>query len=353
MRRNRLINQLAFIAAFAVGHIQTANAQLPSGWRAHDLSRPAPKVVDPGKASASAAVPSDAIVLFDGTDLSKWRSADGGKAKWRVADGAMESVAGAGYVYSKQEFGDCQLHVEWASPANVKGNGQGRGNSGVFLMGTFEIQVLDSFKNSTYADGSAGSLYGQYPPLVNASRGPGQWQSYDIIFKAPRFDDAGKVTSPAIATVLHNGVVIHHGSEAFGPTAWIVHDKYPAKKSKGPIGLQDHGNPVRFRNVWIRELVTRQPPKTKYPAERDLDLKAAEKLVGNYEGHKVELKDSKLFITLNFRPQALELVPQENGKFGFRKTAGELSFELGDDGAPKSIKVKLDAAGERTAKRSK
>ncbi len=265
----------------------------------------------------------------------------------------MESVAGAGYVFSKQEFGDCQLHIEWASPTKVKGDGQGRGNSGVFLMGMFEIQVLDSFKNTTYADGSAGSLYGQYPPLVNASRGPGAWQSYDIIFKAPRFDDAGKVSSPAVITVLHNGVVIHHGSEAFGPTAWIVHDDYAAKKSTGPIGLQDHGNPVRFRNIWIRELKARKPPKKQYPAEKDLAKQAAEKLVGNFGGHKVTLKDGRLFIQISFRAQPLELVPQKNGKFGFRKTAGELSFELDDKGVAQGIKFRLDAAGERSGKRSK
>lgn len=327
-------------------------AQLASGWKAHDLKRPAPKTVDPGKASQFAPVPSDATVLFDGKDLSKWRSKDGSKSKWRIADGAMESVAGAGYVYSKEEFGDCQLHVEWASPSKVKGNGQGRGNSGVFLMGLFEIQVLDSFKNSTYADGSAGSLYGQYPPLVNASRGPGEWQSYDIIFKAPRYDELGQVKSPAAVTVLHNGVVIHHGSEAYGPTAWIVHDNYPKRTAKGPIGLQDHGNPVRFRNIWVRRLESRMPPKQQYPKERELDLAVARKLVGNYGGHKIQLKDGKLFFKFKVREESLEMVPQSDDKFGFRKSAGELSFELGDNGVPKSLKVSLDAAGNHTATRS-
>ncbi|MFK7819868.1 MAG: DUF1080 domain-containing protein [Planctomycetaceae bacterium] len=337
-----------FIALAVTG---SATAQLKTGWRAHDLKRPAAPVVNPGKSTLPTGVPSDAIVLFDGKDLSKWRNAQGKDAGWKIVDGAMESVAGSGYVYSREEFGDCQLHVEWASPATVKGNGQGRGNSGVFLMGDYEVQVLDSFENPTYVDGSAGSIYGQYPPLVNVSRKPGEWQSYDIVFTAPRFEEDGKLKSAARITVLHNGVVIQANSEIIGPTAWIVHEEYK-KKTKGPIGLQDHGNPVRYRNIWVRPLKPRARPETPYPAETKLDADQAKLLVGDYSGNKVMMKDGLLYFRFKNRPKPLEMVPQENGEFGFRKSAGRLKFELNDDGKPAAIDFTLDATGNRKAKRN-
>jgi hypothetical protein len=211
-----------------------------------------PAVVAPGRTSADP--PSDAIVLFDGRDLSKWRSADGSPAKWLVRDGYMEVAPGTGEIATTDLFGDCQLHIEWATPAVVKGEGQERGNSGVFLMGRYEIQVLDSYKNETYFHGQAGAVYKQYAPLVNASRPPGQWQTYDIIFKAPKFDDQGKVTDRARVTVLHNGVLIQNNVEIYGIT---YHDRpalYIAHPSEQPLHLQDHGNPVRYRNIWIRRL---------------------------------------------------------------------------------------------------
>lgn len=336
-----------FVAALACASV--GSSQLPTGWKAHDLTRPAPKVVTPGE-HQSIRPPSDAIVLFDGKDLSQWRGSDGGPSKWKVVDGAMESVPGSGYIYTKREFGDVQLHVEWSSPAKVKGNGQGRGNSGVFLMGEFEIQVLDSFDNPTYADGSAGSLYGQYPPLVNASRGPGQWQSFDIIFRAPKVQQ-DEVVERARLTVLHNGVLVQDHSESFGPTAWIVHDKY-TQQTRGPIGLQDHGNPVRFRNIWIRELKPRKQRKKPYPEATGLDQKLAQKVAGRYGAHRVVHRDGKLYFRFRSRAELLEMVPQQNDKFGFRISAGELSFEFGDDGTPKQLTATLDAAGTHTAKRS-
>ena len=351
MLKSRMTSVVAVVVfAGGISVSSDVSAQLKTGWRAHDLKRPAPAVVDPGEARPSAPAPSDAVVLFGGEDLSQWRSGDGSESKWKVVDGAMESVAGAGYAYTKEEFGDCQLHVEWASPSTVKGNGQGRGNSGVFLMGMFEVQVLDSVDNPTYSDGSAGSIYGQYPPLVNASRGPGQWQTYDIIFQTPKFDESGKLTSPARITVLHNGVLINHGSEPVGPTAWIVHDDYVPGKMTGPIGLQDHGNPVRFRNIWIRNLTPRALPEQPYPNEVELDVETAKKLVGKFEGNRVELRDEKLYFHFGGRP-GLEMVPQEDGKFGFRKSAGEVAFKLNDDGVAESIEFTLDAVGTRTAKR--
>jgi hypothetical protein len=220
--------------------------------------QPLPPVVTPG--DKPAAPPSDAVVLFDGTAKSfskNWTDTQGAVSKWNVVDGAMESVRRAGYVQSKAKFGSCQLHIEWASPAKVQGNGQGRGNSGVFLMGTYEVQVLDSHDNQTYADGQAGALYGRSKPLVNASRKAGEWQSYDIIFHRPLFDKDGKVTRRATFTILHNGVLIQDHTGLSGGTGWRgpnAASEYKAHADKLPISMQDHGNPVRFRNIWVREL---------------------------------------------------------------------------------------------------
>jgi Domain of Unknown Function (DUF1080) len=200
--------------------------------------------------------PSDAIVLFDGSSLSGWRSADSSSqpARWRVADGYVEVVAGTGNIATARGFGDVQLHIEWMAPTPVEGEGQGRGNSGVFLMSIYEVQVLDSYQNTTYADGHAAAIYGQYPPLVNPSRPPGEWQTYDIAFTAPRFTGGNTLDKPAVVTVLHNGVLVHNGTAFFGPTAHRKIDPYTPDTAKGPLVLQDHGNPVRFRNVWIRPL---------------------------------------------------------------------------------------------------
>lgn len=251
----RFVGAAIVMAVGATGAV----AQMAKDWAIHDETRPMSKVVDPGPASATAATPpSDAIVLFDGKDLSKWRSdKDGSPAKWKVADGYMEVVAGTGGIHTEQGFGDAQVHVEWMAPNPPVGKGsQDRGNSGVFLMGRYEVQVLDTYgtTNKTYADGQAGALYGQYPPLVNASRPPGQWQTYDIVFRAPRFDADGKVTRSARVTVLHNGILIQDNRELTGPTAHKARPPYAAHAEKLPIGLQDHSHPVRFRNIWVREL---------------------------------------------------------------------------------------------------
>ncbi len=225
-------------------------------WHVHDGNRPQPPVVTPGQSTtidAPGAPPSDAVVLFDGTDLSGWESREGGEAGWKVENGYMEVVPGAGYIRSKEEFGDCQLHVEWAAPAEVRGESQGRGNSGVFLMGRYEVQVLDCYDNPTYPDGTTGALYGQYPPLVNACREPGQWQVYDIIWEAPRFEGE-ECVRPARITVLLNGIVLHHATELRGPTSHKVLTEYEPHPEVGPLELQDHGDPVRFRNIWYRPL---------------------------------------------------------------------------------------------------
>lgn len=334
--------------------LSCASAQLSTGWKAHDLNRPAPTVVTPAKQIGNA--PSDAIVLFDGTDLSHWKSGNDQPAKWEIFDGAMESVPKSGFIYTKEEWGDCQLHIEFASPKKVKGSGQGRGNSGVFLMGKFEVQVLDSFENETYADGSAGSVYGQYPPLVNASRGPGEWQTYDIVFRRPRFDESGNLTQRAQITVLHNGVLIQDAVKAFGPTSWIQHQSYDGLKSKtkGPVSLQDHGNPVRYRNIWIRPLAEEPTlPESPYPtAQVAYEESWASKLVGKYGQWPVTWKNGKLYLKQGGQP--LEMVPVSKTEFQFTKSAGTAKFTVDEDGNGVSVELSLDAfGGTRTGKRKK
>ncbi len=228
-------------------------------WLVHDVNRPAPEIITPGTPSTpsqAGTAPSDAVVLFDGTDLSGWTSDNGGPAKWVVRDGYMECTKGSGPVKSKQKFGSCQLHVEFATPSTVRGRGQGRGNSGVFLMAIYEVQVLDSYNNTTYPDGQCAALYGRAVPLVNACRKPGEWQSYDIIFHRPIFKGK-KVVKKARFSVCHNGVLVHDNVELEGGTDWISEHavtEYKPHEDKLPIMLQDHGNPVRYRNIWVREL---------------------------------------------------------------------------------------------------
>ena len=226
-------------------------------WAIHDTLRPEPPAVDPGTAAIGAPAqrpPSDAVVLFDGADLSQWRSRSGGPAGWQVENGYMQVVAGAGEIATARSFGDVQLHIEWSAPSPPRGSGQARGNSGVFLMGRYEVQVLDSYQNRTYPDGQAAAIYGQYPPLVNASRPSGEWQTYDIVFRRPRFDANGALVSPARMTVFHNGVLVQDDVELTGPTAHQARPPYERHADRLPIRLQDHGDPVRFRYVWLREL---------------------------------------------------------------------------------------------------
>jgi 3-keto-disaccharide hydrolase len=241
----KLALALTLLPAIAFGQQQ---------WPQQSRERPAPSVVTPG-AAVSTPAPSDAIVLFDGKDLSKWRAQkDKGPAKWKVENGYFEVVKDTGAVETVQPFGDCQLHIEWAAPSPPVGEDQHRGNSGVFFQGIYELQVLDSYQNRTYADGQAGALYGQYPPLVNPARPPGEWQAYDVVFRRPRFGPDGKLVSPARITAFWNGVLIHDGQDLMGPTTDKVRTPYSAHADKLPLSLQDHGFPVRFRNVWIREL---------------------------------------------------------------------------------------------------
>jgi hypothetical protein len=219
--------------------------------KATEVWQPVPPVVTPG---IGAAPPSDAIVLFDGKDLSQWEGTDGKPARWKVEDGAFTAAGGATDIRTKRGFGDMQLHIEWRTPAKVVGEGQGRGNSGVYLQGRYEVQVLDSYENPTYSNGQAASIYKQYIPLVNASRKPGEWQSYDIIYRAPRFADDGSLRSPGYVTVLHNGVLVQDHVELKGSTVYTGLPKYEPHGIREQLLLQYHGNPVSYRNVWVREL---------------------------------------------------------------------------------------------------
>jgi hypothetical protein len=232
--------------------VASATGQEPEGDpKATEVWEPEPPVVSPGEAGSP---PADAIVLFDGEDLSAWVGQDGGPARWQVAGGAFTVVAGTGSIQTRRGFGDVQLHIEWRTPEEVRGEDQGRGNSGVYLMGLYELQVLDSYQNRTYSNGQAASIYKQHAPLVNASRPPGVWQSYDVIFHAPRFAADGSLERSATMTVLHNGVLVQDHAVLRGPTLYIGEPSYSPHEPKRPLMLQDHGNPVSFRNVWIREL---------------------------------------------------------------------------------------------------
>ena len=237
-------------------------------WAVHDPNRPQPNVVTPGSFSTQqqpGKPPSDAIVLFDGTDLSKWESekTPGSPAKWVVKDGTLEVNPSTGDIRTREEFGDCQLHIEWAEPPNVSGSSQGRGNSGIFLMDRVEIQVLDSYHNITYADGHAASVYGVNPPMVNPLRPPGEFQVYDILFRRPLYRN-GQVIDPGYVTVFVNGVAVQDHTPLEGPTGHMKRTHPTPFPEKGPLKLQDHGNPVRFRNIWYRPL----PPN---PAEGGTD----------------------------------------------------------------------------------
>jgi Domain of Unknown Function (DUF1080) len=247
--------QVAWTGLLLAAASQMSYAQAQTTWKIHDPNRPVPPVIDPGTPSTQESPgrpPSDAVALFDGKNLSKWAHEDGSAAKWKVENSYAEVVAKTGYIYTREAFGDCQLHVEFSEPVPPKGESQERGNSGVFLMGLYEIQVLDSYENKTYADGQAAAVYGQYPPLVNASRPPGQWQTYDIVFHGPRFDKEGKLLRPARVTVFHDGVLVQDNVELTGPT--VNGPPYKSHPEKLPLALQDRNNPVRFRNIWIREL---------------------------------------------------------------------------------------------------
>lgn len=256
---------LSVLSALAAGVGYDDTPQIPGQkWKVHDKTRPNPPIVTPAATfSHNAPAPSDATVLFNGTDLSAWKSAGKTEApKWKVENGYFEVVKGGGDIETKEQFGDFQLHIEWAAPKEIRGESQGRGNSGIFMHGRHEVQVLDVYNNKTYADGQAGGLYGMWPPLQNAMKPPGEFNSYDIIFEAAKWDTAGNLTRQAAVTVIQNGIVLHHKQNFNGPTG---HRNVPANtpyNGRGGIRLQDHGDSVRFRNIWIRPLGEYDRPET-------------------------------------------------------------------------------------------
>jgi hypothetical protein len=283
MSHRHMHRAIWFSGAVALGCVLALVAQQPTDadlgfkdtpmlpgqpWHVHDSDRPHPPLVTPG--ATPGAPPSDAVVLFDGKDLSKWgqRARGSGLAgkltepKWKVVNGVIETTPGSGDLVTRDKFGDSQIHIEWLEPSNLSGTSQGRGNSGVYVMSRYEIQVLDPWRNPTYADGQAGAIYGQWPPLVNPGRAPDQWQVYDIIFEAPKFEGE-KVVKPVYFTVFFNGVVVQNHQPSLGPSIYRRVAHYSPHAPEEPLALQDHKQTVKYRNIWIRKLGTYDQPEKK------------------------------------------------------------------------------------------
>src|ERR1039458_2106820 len=295
-------------------------------WAIHDRNRPQPPLVTPGTFSSQeepGKPPSDAIVLFDGTDLSKWEADKDTSepTKWVVKTGAMECVPGSGYIRTKAKFGDCQLHVEWAAPTKAEGESQGRGNSGVFLMGLVEVQVLDNYNNPTYADGFAASVYGVNPPMANALRAPGQYQPYDIVFRRPIYKEEQQV-DPGYVTVFENGVLVQDHARLEGGTGHMARSVPGPFPEAGPLKLQDHGNPVRYRNVWYRPL----PPR------------AIEGGTDGYLTTEATMAKRKEIAAM-LRQQATQLADPANPMPQMLRLAESLVYERGDETAQKAAEL--------------
>ncbi|MBN1482568.1 DUF1080 domain-containing protein [candidate division KSB1 bacterium] len=348
-----LLTLVLFFGITAIPSAQSIAADSAHGptWRVHDWSRPRPPIVTPPTTSTqqqAGAPPSDAIVLFDGSDMSNWRAMDGGAAKWIVNEDYMESVRGAGYVRTLQGFGDCQVHVEFMTPTPPRGESQGRGNSGVFLMGIYEVQVLDSYDNLTYADGQCAAIYGQFPPQVNVCRKPGEWQAYDIIFKAPQFAENGDLLKPALITLFQNGVLVHDHVEIKGPTNWCSKSPYQPHPGKLPLSLQDHGNPVRYRNIWVREL-----PATGAPDACRKELifgeKQLQRFVGTYKNKsggelEITLQQGQLFSSFPGGSSDQPLFAESDQRFYSKFVNAEYEFVLDSDRV-RAIKVNVTNGG--------
>jgi hypothetical protein len=344
---------LASSALLALPCYCYGGTQPDPNWLEHDRRRPQSPVVTPGTFSTQeqpGRPPSDATVLFDGKDLSQWVSIDGSPTKWIMKDGYMECVKGSGYVRTLQNFGDCQLHVEWATPVPAEGQGQGRGNSGLFFgLERYEVQVLDSYESTTYVDGSAGSIYGQYPPLVNVCRPPGQWQTYDVLYTAPRFDAEGKLLSPARMTIFQNGVLIQHNVELTGPTSWLERAPYKAHPEKQPISLQDHGNPVRYRNIWIRELG--KPGRKEFTYANSL----LDSYTGTYDrggGNLVYISREGSQLVLRMEGARFVLFAESPTKFFAKTTDVQCEFQPNDEGKTDRLSVSVGEGG-MTARRTR
>ncbi len=349
-----LVSTLCVVASGLLPDAHAASSVFD--WPQHDWNRPRPPVIQPATPSTQerpGKPPSDAVVLFDGSSLASWVSLDGSPPKWINQDGVLECARDSGYIRTLQAFGDCQLHVEWAAPTPPSGTSQGRGNSGVFLMGQYEVQVLDSHDNQTYADGQAAAAYGQFPPLVNASLPPGQWQTYDILFTRPRFNDRGEPLSPARFTVLHNGVLVQHNVELVGPTGWLQRDPYRAHPDKLPLSLQDHGNPVRYRNLWIRELgADARRPEFVY------DNATLNKLLGSFrvdDGLSIQITrpERLLLATIAYpgRTMTFPLHAESRTVFYARSFEGQFTFRTNPEGVAEFLVFRI-AGEDRPARKN-
>lgn len=308
------------------------------GWRVHDMKRPQPPVIDPGipgTQEAAGKAPSDAIVLFDGKDLTRWEGVLNGPAKWLVKDGYLEIVPGTGDIRTIDSFGDCQLHIEWRIPDDLKGDGYDSGNSGIFMMSKYEIQIFDSYRTRKYADGFSGSIYGEFPPEVNACTAPGKWQTFDIIFHRPHFDINGAVTTPAVITILQNGILVQDNTQILGPTRYMSESPYEVHEDKLPFSLQDHGNPVRFRNIWIRQIPARnEPVGDEYSDVVSLTAMQREQLQGVYgKGMSITIiqKDGKLWARVASLPY-FELVALSGSELTGKRVDSRFIFEKDSSG---------------------
>ena len=359
--RPALLLSLGLLCGLAVRAAGDRAATGANHWRQHDVHRPRPAAVEPAPGSAPVPPPRDAVVLLGADSLDAWQTPEGGKPGWRLAGGVLETVPGAGPIRTKETFGDVQLHVEWAAPEPPAGVSQDRGNSGIFLMGQFEVQVLDSYRAETYADGQAGAIYGQYPPLFNASRPPGQWQSYDIAFRRPRFDRDGKLLDGARLTVFHNGILIQNNEELWGQTNWLVSQPFDPNVDRGPIQLQDHNHPVRYRNIWLRTLPDRPAPSAeqlKRPAIVSLPADILDSLTGAYSAGPepnasrfVLMRDKDhLLLKLPNRPAPLLVQPISATEFVMPHTDAHFTFQKDDQGRVSVVFRVGD--GERTLKRT-
>ena len=343
----------------AADEIQTTGTS--TGWKQHDFSRTKPPVLEPSGRLESSPAPKDAVILFDGKNLDAWVGGDGKSAKWKVADGAFEVTPGTGIIKTKAKFGDVQLHAEWASPNPPVGKGQDRGNSGIFLMGMYELQVLDSYQADTYADGQAGAIYGQYPPIYNASRPPGEWQTFDVAFRRPRFDEAGKLLEPARVTLIYNGVLVQNNEQILGPTNWMKWLPYKRTEARLPIQLQDHGHRVRFRNVWLRDLADRPAPTLsalERPKPLTLSSAAIDRFVGAYVqapnagGAKIMIsrREGYLLVKFPYGEAPYVFQPFAPNVFEMPDTDARLTFQVDAQGRVTGAAFKIGDATRNLAK---
>ena len=315
-----------------------------AGWKQHDSDRPKPPVIEPATPGKPVAPPKGAVVLFDGSSLAAWQTSGGQPAGWKINDGAMEIVPGSGEIQTKDAFGDVQLHFEWSTPEPPSGIGQDRGNSGIFLMGLYELQVLDSYLANTYTDGQAAAIYGQYPPIFNASRPPGEWQSFDVAFRRPHFGDSGTLLEPARITVVHNGILVQNNEEILGPTHWLRWRTYEQHESQAPIKLQDHGHPVRFRNIWLLKLPERPSPQPRdlvRPKPIALSPEALARFAGAYAVNpgietgrlQIDLQEDHLKLTPPGVPShSHTLIPVSPTVFEMPNSDVRMTFQINNNG---------------------